>query len=223
MASSKLADLTATTTPASTDIVYVVVDPSGTPLDRKSTIGNLVNGLFPAAVTAAATTTDVLTIKVTGDTQQRLIVNGNGSIEWGSGSAATDVTVSRSANNQLQINTGGQLCTFDLGSLVLAGDLTVRGNTFGNTSVTLADAYNIILNTSTGSKIGTATNQKLGFHNSTPVVQRAGAAQAAVGTTAATNVTPFGYTTAAQADAIVTLVNEIRAALVEKGLIKGAA
>ena len=49
------------------------------------------------------------------------------------------------------------------------------------------------------------------------------AAQAAVATTASTNTTPYGFTTAAQADAIVTLVNELRAALVAKGIIKGAA
>lgn len=52
---------------------------------------------------------------------------------------------------------------------------------------------------------------------------RASAAQAAVATTAATSATPFGYTTAAQADAIVTLVNELRAALVAVGIIKGSA
>jgi hypothetical protein len=42
-------------------------------------------------------------------------------------------------------------------------------------------------------------------------------------TTASTQTTPFGFATQAQADAIVTLANELRAALVEKGLIKGAA
>jgi hypothetical protein len=89
--------------------------------------------------------------------------------------------------------------------------------------VTLGDAINVALNATTGTKIGTATGEKLAFHNSTPVIQRAGAAQAAVATTGATITTPFGYTTAAQADAIVTLVNEIRATLVEKGLMKGAA
>ena len=88
---------------------------------------------------------------------------------------------------------------------------------------TFTEAAGLVFGTTTGTKIGTATSQKIGFHNATPVVQRVGAAQAAVGTTAATQTTPFGYTTAAQADAIVTLVNEIRAALVEKGLIKGAA
>jgi hypothetical protein len=42
MADSKIQDLTATTTPLSTDILYIVVDPGGTPLDRKVTVGNLV-------------------------------------------------------------------------------------------------------------------------------------------------------------------------------------
>jgi hypothetical protein len=51
---------------------------------------------------------------------------------------------------------------------------------------------------------------------------RAGAAQAAVATTAATNSSPYGYSQA-QADAIVALVNELRAAMVAAGLIKGAA
>lgn len=90
-------------------------------------------------------------------------------------------------------------------------------------STTFTDGSNVIVGSSTGTKIGTATTQKIAFHNSTPVAQRAGAAQAAVGTTGATQTTPYGFTTAAQADAIVALVNELRAALVEKGLIKGSA
>ncbi len=40
--------------------------------------------------------------------------------------------------------------------------------------VTIADATNIILNTTTGTKIGTATSQKLGFFNATPIVQPTG-------------------------------------------------
>lgn len=103
-------------------------------------------------------------------------------------------------------------------SVIIDTALTVSGAT-----VTLGDACNVVVNATTGTKIGTATTQKLSFHNSTPVVQRAGAAQAAVATTGSTSTTPFGYTTAAQADAIVTLVNEIRATLVEKGLMKGSA
>jgi len=41
-------------------------------------------------------------------------------------------------------------------------------------NLTFADAKNIILNATTGSKIGTATTQKLGFWNATPVVRPAG-------------------------------------------------
>jgi hypothetical protein len=71
--------------------------------------------------------------------------------------------------------------------------------------------------------IGRAVTDTVGFFGVTPVVQRAGAAGAAVGTTAATTTTPWGYGSSTQADKIVTLVNEIRAALVENGLMKGAA
>lgn len=74
-----------------------------------------------------------------------------------------------------------------------------------------------------GTVLGQSSTDKIAFHNATPAVMRSGAAQAAVATTGATNTTPYGFTTAAQADAIVTLLNEIRAALVEKGLIKGSA
>ena len=89
--------------------------------------------------------------------------------------------------------------------------------------LTFADAIDIAFNATTGTKIGTATTQKLGFWNATPVVQPSGSNQAAVSTTGATNVAPFGFTTAAQADGIVTLLNAVRQCLVDTGLWKGAA
>jgi UDP-N-acetyl-D-mannosaminuronic acid transferase (WecB/TagA/CpsF family) len=93
----------------------------------------------------------------------------------------------------------------------------------GRSGVTLTDGANLATGETSGSTIAASTTQKLAFHGSTPVVQRASASQAAVATTGATNVTPYGFTTAAQANAIVTLLNEIRAALVEKGILKGSA
>lgn len=39
------------------------------------------------------------------------------------------------------------------------------------TSLTFADSFNLIFNTGTGTKIGTATTQKFGFWNATPAVQ----------------------------------------------------
>ena len=85
------------------------------------------------------------------------------------------------------------------------------------------DGVDIDLGTGTGTRIGASAAQKIGFHGATPTAQRSGAAQVAVATTAATNTTPYGFTTAAQANSIVTLVNEIRACIVEKGWMKGSA
>ena len=79
------------------------------------------------------------------------------------------------------------------------------------------------LTTGQGGQVSNSPSEPLGFHGADPVVQRSGSAQAAVATTGATNSSPYGFTTAAQANAIVTLVNELRATLVEVGLIKGSA
>lgn len=49
--------------------------------------------------------------------------------------------------------------------------------------------------------------------------QTAYASGGAVSSTASTNTTPYGYTTAAQADGIVTLLNKIRTALVANGIM----
>lgn len=76
--------------------------------------------------------------------------------------------------------------------------------------------------TSGGYQVGQSATDKVAFHGKDPVVMRAGAAQAAVATTGATNSSPYGYTEA-QANAIIALLNEIRATLVEKGIMKGAA
>lgn len=78
-----------------------------------------------------------------------------------------------------------------------------------------------------GVQINKTATEKLAFHGATPVVMRAGAAQAVVSTNALTvsgNYTEAEVTAlATRASALTVLVNEIRAALVEKGIIKGAA
>jgi hypothetical protein len=53
---------------------------------------------------------------------------------------------------------------------------TLTNKTLGTT--TISDAANIVLNTTTGTKIGTATGQKLAFYNATPVVQPTAVADA---------------------------------------------
>lgn len=70
---------------------------------------------------------------------------------------------------------------------------TADSPTFGG--LTIADAGNIVLATGTGTKIGTATGQKLGFYNATPVIQQAGTGETvgftAGGGTAVTDASTF--------------------------------
>lgn len=53
------------------------------------------------------------------------------------------------------------------------GGLTQRLQ-IGATALTLADGINLVTGTTTGMKIGTATTQKIGFYNATPIVQPSG-------------------------------------------------
>lgn len=71
---------------------------------------------------------------------------------------------------------------------------------------------------------GTASS-RIGFFAAAPAAQPASSNQGAVASTAAASVsaTQWGYSTSTQANAIVTLVNQLRADLVTLGLIKGAA
>lgn len=74
------------------------------------------------------------------------------------------------------------------GNMVVPGTLATTGAQTFTASVTVSDSANFVLGTTTGSKIGTATTQKLAFFNSTPVVQPA--------TTGAVATTDAGATTA---------------------------
>jgi hypothetical protein len=95
------------------------------------------------------------------------------------------------------------------------------------------DGEDFVLGTTTGTKIGTAASQKLGFYGITPAVQPAHTDQAAVATTAittaSTTTTPAGYATTTQADNLATivaanrtLVNQMRSDLVAIGILKGS-
>jgi hypothetical protein len=95
-----------------------------------------------------------------------------------------------------------------------------------------------------GMSLGSATTDKVSLYGVTPIAQRSGSAQSAVATTAiaapattlSISTAHYGYTST-QADAIslavsglvtrvaanTTLVNELRAALLALGAIKGSA
>jgi hypothetical protein len=52
------------------------------------------------------------------------------------------------------------------------GNITYSGPSQFNSAASYADSVNLIFGTSTGTKIGTGTTQKMGFWNATPVVQQ---------------------------------------------------
>ena len=79
--------------------------------------------------------------------------------------------------------------------------------------LTIADAKNIVLNTTTGTKLGTATTQKLAFWNKTPIVQPTTAITAAAFTANTSGIvddtaTFGGYT-----------IGQIAAALINSGIL----
>lgn len=68
--------------------------------------------------------------------------------------------------------------------------------TFAITAVTFVDAYNVIVGSTTGTKIGTATTQKIGFWNATPVIRPSA-------------YTPTNVTTDRSYDANSTTIDEV--------------
>jgi hypothetical protein len=57
------------------------------------------------------------------------------------------------------------------GTLAVTGASTLTGLLTANGGITLGNAQNIAFNTTTGTKIGATTSQKLSFWNATPIVQ----------------------------------------------------
>jgi hypothetical protein len=108
-----------------------------------------------------------------------------------SGNAASAATNAANGGN-IYLDGGLAYGTGTNGNIVI-------GATRGNLQIT--DARDIILGTTTGTKIGTATTQKLGFYNATPVVQPAAVADITTTATAGTLPTPDGSVTVADADA----------------------
>ncbi len=76
-------------------------------------------------------------------------------------------------------------------------------------------------NSPDGTVMGLSSTEKIGFYGATTVVQPSSASQAAV----TTSVTTTATTTALATDvaALIVLANQLRAELVELGLIKGSA
>lgn len=105
-------------------------------------------------------------------------------------------------------------------------------NVFGTsptftTSIIMADAADIVVNATTGTKIGTATTQKLGFFNAAPVVQQTALTvqsttitHTAPGTNdfaiqALTQTTPFGFVTSDEGNTVLLVIANLQTRVAE--------
>lgn len=97
--------------------------------------------------------------------------------------------------------------------------------------IEMGDGFNMVFNATTGTKIATATTQKMGFWGVTPIVQPASANQAALtnntgGTYNGTLVDVGAVFSQANINDnftdVFTLLNEIRTVLVNTGIMKGS-
>lgn len=140
----------------------------------------------------------------------------------GAGEAAIGATVARAASgDKVPVRLFN---AFGTALLTASGAITANAAVYGTASGKIDD-------TGTGAIIGYAEEAAAADGDVIEVLIRgsvvpdmvASADQAAVVTTGATNSSPYGFATAGQANAIVTLVNALRAAAVARGDIKGSA
>lgn len=130
---------------------------------------NIPNGQASESFTftGAATTTDAITSKVTGDSNSRFVLNSDGSQEWGSGSASTDVTLSRRATAELK--TSGSLTAAKNLSVGASGAPSLGG---GVGVLTLADATTAPASNPTGGLVAYSSSGQLITRNPAGLVQR---------------------------------------------------
>jgi hypothetical protein len=130
-------------------------------------------------------------------------------------------TVFYRAHNDASPPTQVDYCAIE-GSIVDASDATEDGRlriklidngalttkvTLEPAAITVADAVDLVFDTTTGTKIGTATTQKIGFYNATPVVQPAAVAN--LTTTATSGALPTADGSVTIADATTPTVTEL--------------
>jgi hypothetical protein len=105
-------------------------------------------------------------------TKRHIIRNNNSLLQIGGDGASKALEfISNNVSRMRMFSNGnfGFFTTTDAGFLV-----DINGTARIQNDLTLSDARNLILGTGTGTKIGTATTQKIGFFNATPIVQPSG-------------------------------------------------
>jgi len=118
---------------------------------------NKLNGNEFFNMAGAAAGSSIFSGGVASDSKRRIRIKASGEIVWGSGAADVDTNLKRDAANVLKTDD----------KFEASGGILVSGGV-----LTLPSGVNIVLGSTSGSEIGTATGQKIGFWGVTPVAQQ---------------------------------------------------
>lgn len=147
--------------------------------DIVAAINGLAAGIIPAAYTGSFTLSDGLALKTDTTTAHTGLIQAY-DVDGAAYKTFATLTNGNTPSLAIAAPSGGTV-TIDgaaIGGTTAAAGSFTTGSFTGN--VTVTDA-NVILSATTGTKIGTATTQKLSFYNSTPIVQPSGAAVTTAG------------------------------------------
>lgn len=151
------------TSPASASWVQIPNSSSTFDADLDLTSGKQLNigssgSTASIAVVNSATSADLISSRVTGDTQSRWVVDADGAIHWGpGGSSGTDLSAARTGVSQLTL-TGSLIVS---SNATVSGSATVTGNlaVTGNLSVTGIGARSYVRKTADESVTSSTTLQ----------------------------------------------------------------
>lgn len=146
-------------------------DPSGALLlNRSDVAGNLAILFGSANVDFSSTTATTLSFRLNLGTLNFISANGGGAGTITFGRRITDNNVACGAAVEFwPTNTQ----TTPAAAVMAPGGASYRLKFMPDGSIEFTNSGNMVFNTTTGTKIGTATTQKLAFYNSTPIVQPA--------------------------------------------------
>ncbi len=162
-------------------------------INQSGTAGYTMLSINPTETATGSGTKLLMDLSVGGSTKFRVSNTGTSTLSASSGDAfildgiGTNNTIMRLKDDGTEtgaiFSTNGStnMTVRAQASLVLTASNsgTAKSITMGSTAATFDDAYNLAFNATTGTKIGTATSQKLSLWNATPIVQPTTAVAAA--------------------------------------------
>jgi len=184
-------------------------------------------------VTGSGTTGTIAKFTSSGAVGDSLLIEGTNTITQRNGTngqtrviTGTDTDSSNYRQLSIAMSSAGAatISSAGLGTGVSGNSLLLSANgstvfTIDGTLLTFADAKNLVFNTTTGTKLGTATSQKIGFWNATPIVQPSGTGETVGFTAGAGTPVTDASTFTGNVGATAYRLSDIVKALKNAGLI----